>query len=295
LRRETRKVVGSLRLPEAARWHNGALWFVDILQGNLHRLVDTKLETIARLDYPVSLGFRGEHLLVTDLQTRQLHTVRDGKVVDSLDLQWLAKGSLNDMVVDRHGRTYLDDMGHDAHAGGFGSDGRILLVLPDSTARVVAEQILGPNGIAISPDGRMLVVGEAWGPDGRLSGVHLLGFDIEDDGSLSNRRMIGTIGRGSGDGICFDAEGGLWVCTASGNETQRFLAGEVVERVVLSDQKWALSCALGGPNLQTLFICTASAPRKGDPHSFPGGWDYLGFTEGWIEAVDVEVPGISTP
>lgn len=284
--RMTTTVAGGFLLPEGPRWHNGALWFVDMRRGHVNRLADGVVERIATFDHPASLGFRGDDVLVADSHTQLLHTVRDGRVVESLDLGWLAKSHLNDMIVDSEGRAYVDDTGSDFRTEGWKSNGRVLLVLPDGTARVVAEDILVPNGIAISPDGRTLVVGESLGPGGAPSGAHLFGFDVAKDGSLSNRRVMGTIARGSGDGLCFDAEGAVWVGTAFGHEVQRFLGGEVVDRIVLADRKWALACALGGSDMRTMFICTAAPPPKGDPGAFP---------EGWVETVEVEVPGVGGP
>ena len=59
--------------------------------------------------------------------------------------------------------------------------------------------------MVITPDGSTLVIAESFA--GRLSA-----FDIAADGSLSNRR---TWAEGLGpDGICIDADGGIWVQTA---------------------------------------------------------------------------------
>jgi sugar lactone lactonase YvrE len=149
---------------------------------------------------------------------------------------------------------------------------------------VVADHILGPNGIAISPDRRMLAVGESMGPAGRPSGARILGYTIADDGSLSDERLLGTIARGSADGLCFDVEGAIWVGTAFGHEVQRFVDGEVVDRVQLPDRKWALACALGGPDLRTLYLCTTAPPPKGD---------VTAYTAAWIETTEVTVPGFT--
>jgi sugar lactone lactonase YvrE len=190
---------------------------------------------------------------------------------------------LNDMVIDRHGWAYVDAFGNDG-AGGVDSwsrGGRIILVPCDSAPSVVAEGLVAPNGIGMSPDGKTLVVGEAVNESG-ARGAQLVGYPVDDGGSLSERGVVGTIARGLGDGLCFDAEGGVWVGTAWGHEVWRFLGGEVVDRISVGDRRWALACALGGPDLQTLFICTTHAPPGGDPSKF---------TSGLVEAVRVEVPG----
>jgi sugar lactone lactonase YvrE len=281
---KTTTVAGGFLLPEGPRWHDGSLWFVDMLRGNVNRLTGGTVETVVSFDHPNSVGFRPNgDFLVTDSMKRLLHTLRDGEVVDSLDLGWLANGHINDMAVDGYGRAYIDDTGGvDPFKDGWQSHGRILLVLPDGSGRVVAEGLLSPNGIAISPDGRTLVVGESMGPGGAPNGARLLGYDVAEDGSLSNERLAGTVARGSGDGLCFDAEGAVWVGTSFGHEVQRFIDGEVVDRFEVAERRWALACALGGPELKTMFVCTTARPPGGDPGKF---------TDGWIETIEVDVPG----
>ena len=281
----TRAVAGGFLLPECPRWHDGALWLVDMRRGSVHRVTEGTSEPVARFDRPSAVGFRPDGTMVVADGTRRLvHTVREGRVRESLDLSpWAPQ--LNDMVIDRHGWAYVDAFGAGGNGsvGSWAADGCIVLVTFDAAPRVVAEGLVAPNGIGISPDGTTLVVGEAVNEAG-ARGARLVGFTIALDGSLSERRTLGTIPRGLGDGLCFDAEGGIWVGTAWGHEAQRFLGGEVVDRVALEDRRWALACALGGPDLRTLFICTTAAQPGGDPSAF---------TDGRLDAVEVGVPGFA--
>ena len=47
------------------------------------------------------------------------------------------------------------------------------------------------------------------------------GFDLADDGSLSNRRSFAQLEMVPADGICLDAEGQVWVANALGAEAIR--------------------------------------------------------------------------
>ena len=280
----TRIVASGFLLPECPRWHDGALWFVDMLRGHVNRLSGGISETVLRFVRPSAVGFRPDGvMIVADGTTRHVHLFERGCHVDSLDLSpWTPH--LNDMTIDDRGRAYIDAFGSGgATAGTWKADGRIVLVSFDSAPRIVAENLVAPNGIGISSDGRTLIVGEAMG-QGEPLGARLVAFTIDADGSLSEKRVLGTVVRGLGDGLCVDCEGAIWVGTAFGHEVQRFLEGQVVDRIKLADRKWALACALGGADLKTLFICTASAPPKGDPSRF---------SQAWIEAVDVPVAGLS--
>ncbi len=280
-------VAGGLLLPECPRWHDGALWLVDMMRGSVLRLAGDAMERVGSFDRPSAVGFRPDGtMLVADGRRRLLHSCEpDGSgIVESLDLSMLTP-QLNDMVVDRHGWAYVDGFGSRG-AGGvrtWTADGCIVLVTFDATPRVVARDLVAPNGIGVSPDGGTLVVGEAV-PGGRVPGARLLAFTIAEDGSLFDRRVVGIIPRGLGDGLCFDSEGGIWVGTAWGHEAQRFVAGEVLERVALEDHKWALACALGGTDLRTLFVCTAARPPNGDPARF---------VQGWVELTRVDTPGFA--
>jgi sugar lactone lactonase YvrE len=90
-------VAGGFLLPEGARWHDGALWFVDMLRGNVHKLVDSRVETLASFDRPSSVGFRPNgDMLVVDGTKATVHTMRGGEVAESVDLSWLTP-HLNDI------------------------------------------------------------------------------------------------------------------------------------------------------------------------------------------------------
>jgi sugar lactone lactonase YvrE len=101
--------------------------------------------------------------------------------------------------------------------------GKIALVTPDGEAREVANGLAFPNGMVVTPDNKMLVVAES-------SAARLTAFDIEDDGTLSNRRVWAD-GVGP-DGICLDADGCIWASSANMGERLRAEreGGEVLER-----------------------------------------------------------------
>ncbi|HEY0016936.1 MAG TPA: SMP-30/gluconolactonase/LRE family protein [Longimicrobium sp.] len=68
-----------------------------------------------------------------------------------------------------------------------------------------------PNGIAFSPDGRVLYVS-----DSDLERHHIIAFDVGEDGALAGRRVFRTIEPGVPDGFCVDARGWLWSSSGSG-------------------------------------------------------------------------------
>jgi sugar lactone lactonase YvrE len=116
-----------------------------------------------------------------------------------------------------------------------------------------------PNGAVISADGSTLVVAQSH--MGRLTA-----YDIAHDGSLRGERVFADLpaGRNNPDGICIDAEGGIWVQTADtaahtgapsapGGACVRVLeGGEVTHRVEVDLPCFA--CGLGGPDGRHLFL-----------------------------------------
>ena len=113
------------------------------------------------------------------------------------------------------------------------------LVPADGTARIVAEDLAFPNGMAVSADNRTLVIAESYR-------CQLTAFDIAEDGSLSGRRTFAELGEDPPDGICFDAEGAIWYADVPHKHCVRVREGGDLLDVVEFD-RGAFACILGGP------------------------------------------------
>ena len=277
----TSVLLDGLAFPEGPRWRDGKLWFSD-MHGDRVMTVDLKgrTETVVEVPgWPSGLGWLPDgRLLVVSMTDRRLLRLDPGGLTQVADLSALASFHCNDMVVDAQGRAYVGNFGYDVHGGGAVKNAALVLVAPGGEARVVADDFRFPNGTVITPDGRTLVVGETLGQ-------RLTAFDIEDDGSLGGRRVWAQLERALPDGICLDAEGGIWVATVVGGEVLRVLeGGEVTHRLAVSTQ--AFACMLGGPERRTLFVCTAETSDPEKARANPTGR---------IEIVEVEVPGVGLP
>src|SRR5262249_15462181 len=125
---------------------------------------------------------------------------------------------------------------------------------------------------------KTLIVGESFG--GKLTA-----FDIEGDGKLSNKREWADIRPAVPDGIALDAEGAVWVASATTHEVIRVHENETIsERVQVENNAYA--CMLGGTGRKTLFVLTAASSDPGECASNPTGR---------IEIAQVEVPGAGLP
>ncbi|MFN3389931.1 MAG: SMP-30/gluconolactonase/LRE family protein, partial [Allosphingosinicella sp.] len=199
-----RTIVGGLGFAEAPRWHGGRLWFVDFFAGTVHRAtLDGSHEVVARVEgTPGGLGFLpdGTPLVVSQREFR-LYRIGAGGALDlHADLSAHCVGAANELFVDRQGRAWVGHHGFDFFGGAEPRPASLLRVEPDGSVHVAAEGLIFPNGTALLPDGRTLIVAESFAN-------RLTAFDLAEDGALSNRRVWAELGDHTPDGICVDAEG----------------------------------------------------------------------------------------
>ena len=200
----------------------------------------------------------------------------DGATAEEFaDLRLVAR-HLNDMYVAPDGRAYVD--AYDDHFDT--TSHRVVMVAPDGAVVVVAEALAFPNGIAATPDGTTLLVSETF------AGC-ITAFDIRADGTLAERRVWAQLPEGAHpDGLCLDEAGHVWVASYLSGE---FLlvreGGEVLQRLVFDD-RWAMSCCLGGDDGRSLLLCTAETSQD----------DYFaGRSVGHLDVVRVDVAGVQRP
>ena len=154
----------------------------------------------------------------------------------------------NDGKVDRSGRFWagsMDDTEKSA-AGTLYRIGRDFRVSPiDGGYRVT-------NGPAFSPSGEIMYHNDS---ARRVT----YAFDLDPEGSASNRREFIHYGAGEGypDGMTVDSEGCLWIAFWDGWCVRRFSPeGECLATIEMPVSR-PTSCAFGGINLDTLFITSA--------------------------------------
>jgi len=263
---EVHTLLTGLAFGESPRWHDDRLWFSNWVAQEIVAVdLEGKSEVIARVPFP-SFPFSidwlpdGRLLLVSASDRPLLRREPDGELVTHAILSrgW------NEIVVDGRGNAYINGGGFDLLAGEAFTPGIIALVTPDGSARQVADGIAFPNGMAVTPDNQTLIVAESYAR-------RLTAFDIEEDGSLSKRRVWADLGDGVPDGICLDAEGAVWYGDVPNKRCVRVReGGEVLQTIDLD--RGCFACMLGGVDNRTLFMMAAQwggpaamaeAPRTG--------------------------------
>ena len=246
---EMKTLVTGLVVGESPRWRDGRLWYCNWGAQEILTIDERGVgEVIARGPKPAGfcIDFLPDGRLLVTGEDRLLRRDPDGSFVTHADLGALGKG-WNEVTVDRRGYVYVNSVGFNFGQEDF-RPGTIALVTPDGSSRQVADKVMFPNGMVITPDNSTLVVAESWAH-------RLTAFDIEDDGSLVDRRVWAEV---DGDGICLDADGAIWCSGVSGGKPEclRVREGEVLERVELDSACFA--CMLGGEDGKTLFLMNAA-------------------------------------
>jgi sugar lactone lactonase YvrE len=239
------------QFPESPRWHGGRWWVSD---WGAHQVVSLDAGGGAEValclpSFPLCFDFLpdGRLLAVFSQESRLVRLERDGRTVTHADLSTAATTPWNDIVVDGRGNVYVNTIGFEFPGGDF-APGSVVLVRPDGRVARVAGDLAFPNGMAVTPDNRTLVVAESYA--GQLTA-----FDIAEDGTLSGRRAWADVGDAAPDGICLDAEGCAWFADVPHQRCVRVReGGEVLAAVDLD--RGAFACMLGGADGRTLLVVT---------------------------------------
>lgn len=266
----------NLSFPEAPRWRAGRLWFSDMVG---KRLCSAHLggivHTVTQFDeMPGGIGFLPDGTpLVVGTSSARVYAVRDGRAEVYAELGDAASGHCDDMVVAPDGTAYVGAIGvvtadiEDAPPGG-----GIVRVAPSGQVSREADDLAFPNGAVLINDD-ILLVNETFAE-------RITAFNVADDGRLIGRRTWAELPGMHPDGLAVDADGAVWVgCYLEGKFVRVREGGEVTQ-VIDTPGRWATGVELGGPDGNTLFLCTADTDLK----------RFLrGESSGRIDAVDVDV------
>jgi sugar lactone lactonase YvrE len=257
-------------LVESPRWDGERLYFSDWTAGEV-LAVDQEGHTdvVARVaSLPLCTAFLpdGRLLLVDSTRGMLLTREEDGTLADYADL---GRPGWNDIAVDGRGYAYVNGIEFDVMAGADPEPGFVVVVTPDRQVSRVAEDILFPNGMVVTPDDRTLIVADSYRHQ-------LVAFTIGTAGRLTDRRVWADLGVGAPDGICLDPEGMVWYADVPNKWCRRVSEGGEVHQTIELD-RGGFACALGGT---TLYIVAAIWQGMTEPEPvLPGS--------GQVLAVDV--------
>ncbi|MDO8212084.1 SMP-30/gluconolactonase/LRE family protein [Conexibacter sp. CPCC 206217] len=148
----------------------------------------------------------------------------------------------NDLVTAADGTLYFTDP---VTPPGGGPLGRVQAMGRDGTTRIVASGFEHCNGIALDPDGNLVVV----------EGEGLMRLD--PDGT--REWIVQRLGPGGADGFCFDAEGNVYAAGTT-DHVVRVLdpRGTQIDELAIPDTPdatpgFTTNCCFGGPDGRSLY------------------------------------------
>jgi gluconolactonase len=206
---------------------------------------------------------RGRRRMVrTDMKTGEITVLTER-------YQGKRYNSPNDCCVDAKGRIWFTDPRYGPDRSDLEMDVEGVYCIDEAgkvTRRLTQKEIDRPNGIAVSPDDKILYVIDSHPKVG--GNRKIWAFDLATDGSLVNQRLVYNFGKGrGGDGMRVDMEGNLWV--AAGINQPRGNPGESLDVpagvFVISPHGKLLgripipedlitNLAFGGPQRKTLYV-----------------------------------------
>jgi sugar lactone lactonase YvrE len=237
---------------EGPRWHEDQLWLSDMHAHEVLKVnADGSTEHVVSVEnWPSGLGWMPNgDLLVVSMTDRRLLRYDGTDLSVHADLFELASFHCNDMLVDTQGRTWVGNFGYDLHAGQPVRSAEIILIPADGSPRIVAQDVIFPNGMAITADGNTLIVAETFA-------ARITAFDISTDGQLSKPRLWADLNGACPDGLCLNTDGTLWLAAPNINQLLHLReGGEILGRVFPHGRPYA--CTLGGDNGEQLYITSS--------------------------------------
>jgi len=258
---------------EGPLWHpDGFYYFVDIRRSNLHRLTPGKEPELVRANTGEGNGTTFDlqgRLVICEGGNRRITRWSAGGQSEILMDRFEGKrlNRPNDVVCKSDGSIYFTDPGlrvplaeRELPSAG------VYRIAPDGTTTLVADCEY-PNGLAFSPDERMLYVANTrW-----TQYIHAL--ELDAGGGLVRRRIFADMSSdetdGVPDGMKVDVEGRVF-CTGPGGTW--VFSPDGTRLGIIRTPEVPANLAFGGSDLRTLFftartsVYTLRMKVPGQPH-----------------------------
>ena len=276
-----------LVLPDAAldklytgsKWAEGPAWFAD---GRYLLWSDIPNDRMLRWDEATGAVSVYRHPALNtnghtvDLQGRLVSAEHRGRCISRTEhdgsrtvvashVDGKRLNSPNDVVVKSDGSIWFTDPSYGIDSDYEGAvatseigDRCVYRIAPDGqSVERVADGFVQPNGLAFSPDERLLFVADTGGshlPDGPR---HIRRFEVLADGrSLRGGEVFAESTAGLFDGFRFDAHGHLW--TSAGDGVHCYAPdGQLLGKIRVPEP--VANVCFGGPELNRLFICASTS------------------------------------
>ncbi len=244
------KIAGGMKFTEGPVWsREGYLLFSDVPSNRIMKFTPGQGVSTFREDTHGANGNtfdeKGRLYSCESRTGRVIRTDKKGKV-EVLAEKWEGKrlNAPNDVVVSKSGHVYFTDP-----AFGDQADRRELAfygvyhITPKGELNLIAKPAGRPNGIALSPNGKLLYVANS-------DDKNVRAYDVEKSGTVANERVLISSIDGVPDGIKVDERGNIYV-TAKGVAVYS-PEGKLLTTITIPETP--ANCAFGDADFQTLYV-----------------------------------------
>ena len=276
------------QLHTGLRWAEGPVWFgdmqtliwSDVPSNRIHRWVEGQGASVLREPSGNANGHardRQGRLVTCESGTRRVTRTEFGGEITVLADQFEGRrlNSPNDVVVHSDGAVWFTDPDYGILSDYTGeratSDiGRncVFRIDPGSgAARIATDALDKPNGLAFSPDERVLYVADSGATHRQDGPAAIFAFDVTDSGTLRNQRMFASVQPGVPDGFRVDEDGNIWTSAADGVHCiapdgatiGKIHVGETVSNVCFGGRQRSRLFITAGTSLYAVYVGTRGA------------------------------------
>ncbi|MBT8367455.1 MAG: SMP-30/gluconolactonase/LRE family protein [Deltaproteobacteria bacterium] len=177
--------------------------------------------------------------------------IKSGEIVMIAE-QKVPGNRFNDGKCDPAGRFWAGTMAYDQNEGA----AALYCLDTDLSVRRMIDNVTISNGLVWTSDMRCFYF-----IDTPTCEVAAFDYDV-DSGNISNRKAVIKIDENLGypDGMTIDEEDMVWIAHWGGGTVTRWnpRSGELLDTIKVPHASLVTSCAFGGPDLNELFITTAT-------------------------------------
>ena len=229
---------------------DGSIYFTDqpnnrIMKWHTDGKISVYMENAGRAN-GLYVDHEGNLLACAD-ENNQLWKIAPDKKVTVLlkDADGQRLNGPNDLWEDPKGGIYFTDPFYQrdywTHSEKEIEQEKVYYLTAEGKLMVVADDLVQPNGIIGTADGKQLFVAD-------IRDRKTYRYDIQADGSLGNKTLFCEMGS---DGMTLDKKGNLYL---TGRGVTVFNAeGEKIEHIPV-DENWTANVTFGGKNRKTLFV-----------------------------------------
>ncbi len=238
---------GPLYLPD------GMLIFSDIPADTIFKADKTIYRHPSGESNGLTLDLEGRLIACEHKNRRVTRTEKDGAVTVLADrYEGKRLNSPNDVIVRSDGVLFFTDPPYGLPGGLNDPQAElafcgVYMISAKAEIRMLAKDFKKPNGLALSPNEKLLYIADT-------EGKHIRVFDLDAAGTLSNGRIFCELP--GPDGMKMDTQGQLWATASDGIHVYN---PQGVNIQTIPFPETPSNCAFGDPDSRTLYVTA----RKG--------------------------------